>query len=174
MIDRMTRAVQAKPELYEEVEHNPSLTNEAYTIVGIVAVIAVIGGLLTNTFLEDRGLLDAVWSGVSVVGTYLLWSFLTYFVGTRFFGGTATWGEMQRTLGYAMTPQLLSFIPCVGFLAALWSLYLGYVAVRQGLDVDTGNALLTIVISFVLAFGAMMVLGIIFGVGAAGLDLITG
>lgn len=184
MVDRMMRALRGDVALYEEAESNPSLTQEAYTIVAIVAVINVVVGLLYGLFAGDIGaaLLAAIFSGVSVFVGYLIWSYLTWIIGTRVFNGTADVGELQRTLGYSMTPQILSgllgFIPglgaCLGIIPALWSLYLGIVAVRQALDFDTGKAVLTAGAAFVVQFIIFALIGTVLGVGAAGLGALTG
>jgi hypothetical protein len=174
MVDRMIRAAKAEVSLYEQVEHDRSLTQEAYTIVGIVAAISAVGALLTAFVTDVNPVVNAVWSFVSVFAGYFIWSFLTYFIGTNVFNGTATYGELQRTLGYAMTPQVLSFIPCVGLLAALWSLYLGIVAVRQALDFDTGKALLTAGLSLLVVIAIQIGIAAVLGIGAAGLGALTG
>ncbi len=178
MVDRMIRAAKADIELYEEVEHSPSLTQEAYTIVGIVAAISAIGAILIAFATTDGGaitaILTGVWQGISVFLGYFVWSYLTFFIGTNVFKGTADYGELQRTIGYAMTPQVLSFIPLVGLVASLWSLYLGFVAVRQALDVDNSKAALTIVISFVIQIVIFAAIGFVLGVGAFGAAALTG
>lgn len=181
MVDRMMRAARADVELYEEVEHTPALTQEAFTVVGLVAVISALGSLLWNMlFAATAGtgfgsvIIGAIWSAVSVLIGYFVWSYLTWFIGTRVFNGTAEVGELQRTLGYAYTPQVLSFIPCVGLLAALWSIYLGVVAVRQALDFDTTKAVLTAGAAFLVWFVISLVIGMVIGVGSAGLGAITG
>ena len=65
-------------------------------------------------------------------------------------GGTATWGELLRTIGFAQTPgvlQVLGIIPVLGglirFAVAIWVLIAGIIAIRQALDVGTGKAILT-------------------------------
>ncbi len=175
MVDRMIRAAKGDVNLYEEVEATPSLNQEAYTIVAIVAVINVVGVLLAGALTgEGSTIVGAIVSGLGVFLGYMAWAYLTYFIGTRVFNGTADAGELQRTIGYAMTPQILSFIPCVGFLASLWSLYLGVVAVRQALDFDTGKALMTAGLAFLAYLAIALVIGLIFGVGAAGANMLTG
>jgi hypothetical protein len=80
---------------------------------------------------------------------WLLWSVISYFVGTALFGGTATIGEMLRVIGFAYAPQMLAIIPCIGGLVgAIWSLIAGFIAIRQGLDLDDLRAFLTVVIGF--------------------------
>ena len=80
---------------------------------------------------------------------------MTYFVGTSLFGGEADLGEMLRVIGFAQAPQVLSifsFIPCVGWLISLagWvlSIYTGFLAVQEGLDLDTGKTIATVVIGW--------------------------
>ena len=173
MVERMIRAAKADIELYEEVEHNPSLTQEAYTIVGIVAAISAIGGILVALG-TGESILAGIWQGISVFLGYFVWSYLTFFIGTNVFNGIADYGELQRTIGYAMTPQILTFIPIVGFFAGLWSLYLGFVAVRQALDVDNTKAFLTVVIAFIIQVVIFTGIAIVLGVGAYSLSLVTG
>lgn len=177
MVDRMVRAAKGEVALYEEVESTPALTQEAYTIVGIVAAINVVVGLLYGVISGDIGaaVLTAVFSGITIFAGYLIWAYLTFFIGTRVFNGTADAGELQRTLGYAYTPQiltgLLNIIPvagqCLSIIPALWSLYLGFVAVRQGLDIDNGKAALTVVIAFVIQFVILALIGSVLGLGGA-------
>ena len=177
MVDRMIRAAKADIELYEEVEHSPSLTQEAYTIVGIVAAVSAIGGIIVGLATMDNSttaILSGIWQGVSVFLGYFVWSYLTFFIGTNVFKGTADYGELQRTIGYSMTPQVLSFIPIVGLVTGLWSLYLGFVAVRQALDVDNSKAALTIVIAFVIQIVIFTIIGVVLGVGAFGVASLTG
>ncbi len=166
MVDRMMRAVRADVSLYEEVEANPTYNQEALTIVGIIAVIAAVGGIGYNLILGSGtgGIISGIWSGVSVFIGYYAWSYLTYFVGTRMFNGTADVSELQRTLAYSMSPQVLSFIPIVGILAGLYSLYLGFIAVRQALDFDNQKALMTAGIAWLVWFVISFVItGVIAG-----------
>lgn len=171
MVDRMIRAVKADVSLYEEVEANPTYNQEALTIVGIIAVISAVlnvGLTLILSGFSVGGLLTALWAGLSVFVGYYAWSYLTFLIGTRMFNGTADVGELQRTLAYSMSPQILSFIPVVGFLTYLWSLYLGVVAVRQALDFDTTKALMTAGLALVIWIVISIAIGSVIGIiGAA-------
>ena len=67
-------------------------------------------------------------------------------------------GEMLRVLGFAQAPQLLtvfSFIPCLGVIialaAAIWSLIAGFIAIRQGLDIDNMQTAITVILSWLIA-----------------------
>lgn len=158
--DRMIRAVAADRELFEEVEHDPSATTEAMAVVALVAVAGGFGSLI--------GLLAAGRPGAAVLGLvvgvatqligWAVFSGVTYFIGSRLFDATATWEEVLRTLGFAYTPMLVGFIgwiPVLGglivFLAALWTLYLAYVAIRTALDITAAKTIATIVLSIIPA-----------------------
>lgn len=175
---RMKRAAMLDPTLYDEVEHDLSATNQAVTIVCALAVANGIAGLLGL-------ILGAVIGGSSGIGMsifliflgmiftvvgWVVWSYLTYWVGTTVFKGTATPGELLRTLGFAHTPAFLgivSFIPCLGALASLggmiWMIVAGVIAVRQALDIDTGQAVITVILAAIpllLFYGLITAIGI--------------
>ena len=108
---------------------------------------------------------------MALVG-YFIWSFICFFVGTRFMEGQAAdVSEVMRPLGYASAPQALaifSFIPCLGGLialvGALWSLVAGIIAVREALDFDTGKAVVTVVVGWIVVFFLSLLVGAIFGI----------
>lgn len=177
MVDRMIRATKADVSLYEEAEASPALQNEAITVVAIVAIVGALGTLVVGAATGDgigATLIGAIFQAIAVMAGYFLWSYIAFFVGTRLFNGTADYGEVLRTIGYAQSPNVLSFIPCIGFLAALWSLWLSIVAIRQALDFDTGKALLTSLVGFIAYIVILAIVGSIFGVGAAAVGTLTG
>jgi hypothetical protein len=178
MFNRVTRAAMLDVNLYEEVEADTSLNQEALIVVILVSILSGIGGFLQGVFSGDIGaaLLALVVGVVLGVVSYYIWAYVTYFVGTNLFGGTADAGELLRVLGYASGPRVLGvlgFIPCVGGLAgavgAIWALVAGVIAVREALDFDTTKAVLTVIIGWVIVFAISIVVGLVFGIGAAGL-----
>jgi hypothetical protein len=178
MFNRVTRAAMLDVGLYEEVEADTSLNQEALIVVVLVSILSGIGGFLQGVFRGDIGaaLLALVVGVVLGVVSYYIWAYVTYFVGTNLFGGTADAGELLRVLGYASGPRVLGvlgFIPCVGGLAgivgAIWALVAGVIAVREALDFDTTKAVLTVIIGWVIVFAISLVVGLVFGVGAVGL-----
>ena len=184
LVQRMIRAARLDAGVYEELEADRSATSQAATAVGIVAVCNGVGAALAAQFIArpegvpgPNPILALVGGVVGALVGWLIWSYVTYFVGTRFFGGTATPGELLRTIGFAQSPgvlNLLSFIPVVGGIVALvtgiWALVAGIVAVRQALDFDTGKAILTTVIGWIFLVIVIVLVSVLIG-GAIGLGM---
>jgi hypothetical protein len=156
LFERMQRAARLDPGLYNEVERDEEATAEAFYVVLLAAVASALGTLL-GSLGQGPGLIGAMSEVVTMVLNWVIWSCLTWFIGTRVFAGTATLGELLRTLGFAMSPGVLNvfgFIPCFGFFIRLgvflWLLAAGVVAVREALDFETGRALGTVVLGWVV------------------------
>ena len=177
MLDRVLRVVKLDKSVYAEVEADEMATSQAAIVVAVIAVLSAIGsGIGTLVSSGGQGFVMAFLS--AILGAFLgwlVWSVVTYFVGTSLFHGEATINEMLRVIGFAQAPRvlsLLSFIPCVGWLFSLagWllALYTGFLAIQEGLDLDTGETVATVVIGGVVAFIVSLVIGLIFGVGMVG------
>jgi hypothetical protein len=159
IINRMMRAARLEVALYEEVEADLSATNQALLVVVMVAVASGIGAALGASLSGTSavGLVGRLVSGLlsGLIG-WAVWSYVVYFVGTRFFGGTATYGELLRTLGFAESPSvllLLSFVPVVGgilsVVVGIWTLVSSFIGTRQALDIDNTKTFFTILIGAV-------------------------
>ena len=167
LLERMRGAALLDIPTYEEVEHDTSATGQAALVVGLVAIATAIAQVRAGAPGIVAGLVTAylgwaVWSGV----TYLIGSWL---------GGTATWGEMLRTIGFAQTPGILrvfGVIPVlrgvVLLIVVIWMLIAGIIAIRQALDFGTGKAILTAVIGIVLYMVVAFLLLAVTGVGLRG------
>jgi hypothetical protein len=165
--ERMMGAARVDPAIYTEVEHDTTATGQAAGVVAIVAICSAIGGAAGGPL----GMFSGV---VAALLGWLLWAGVTYLIGDKLLGGTATWGELLRALGFAQAPgvlYILAVIPFFGWLVrlvvGLWVLVCGIVALREALDFSTGKAILTAVLGWL----AMMILtaGLLtLGAGAAG------
>jgi hypothetical protein len=146
---RMMGAALLDINVYEEVEHDTTATSQAAAVVAIVAVCMAIGSVGRGTGGMISGLTAAL------IG-WAIWSGITYLIGANLFGGTATWGELLRTIGFAFSPGVLfvvGVIPILGALAmlavSLWILVSVIIAIRQALDFSTGKAVLTAVLGWI-------------------------
>jgi hypothetical protein len=148
--DRMKGAAMLDIATYEEVEHDGNLTTQAAIVVLIAAMARGVGG-----FNDENGIIVGV---VAALFSWLVWAGITYLIGDKLLKGTATWGELLRTLGYAQAPAVLfvfGFIPVVGNIigavVGIWLLVTGIVAIRQALDFDTGKAIITAFLGWLVA-----------------------
>jgi len=149
VVDRMRGAALLDIATYEEVEHDADATGQAAIVVVIVAVCAAIGAVW-------RGGPSIIIAPVGAVLSWLLWSAITYVIGDKLLGGTATWGELLRTLGFAQAPGVLlifGIVPILGGIVRVvvwvWMLLTSIVAIRQALDFSTGKAIVTALLGWV-------------------------
>jgi hypothetical protein len=172
LTDRMVRAARLDTAVYNEVEADVDATGQALTVVVIAAVASGIGVALSAAL---AGRQTAIVGGLigSVVTELIGWaifSFVMYFVGTRFFGGTASYGELLRTTGFAYTPTILlifRFIPFLGgiitIIVGIWRIIAAYIAVREALDLDNAKTIGTVVVGLIgyliVAFIVSAILG---------------
>lgn len=164
LLRRMKGAAMLDVGVYEEVEADESATTQAAIVVAIVAVAGAIGG-------AGQGGAGIIGGVIAAIVGWLLWAGITYLIGDKLFGGTATWGELLRTIGFAQAPgvlYVLAIIPILGWVArivvALWVLVAGIIAIRQALDFSTGKAVLTALLGWLAVMAVTVVLG---GLGAA-------
>ena len=151
MLERVIGVFKLDVNVFEEIEHDQGATGQAATIVAIVALLAALGSGIGASFSDGNFFLSFISTLIWTFVGWIVWSAVTYFVGTSLFGGVADMGEMLRVIGFAFAPQILGIIPCIGGLVGgIWSLIAGFVAVRQGLDLDNTKAFLTILIGFVV------------------------
>jgi hypothetical protein len=167
----MIRAARLEVPLYEEVEADTTATNQGLLVVVLGSLATGIGSAIGTGMSGSGNPSGGLISGViSALISWAVWSYVVYLVGTRFVGGTATYGEMLRTLGFAEAPSILlilNFIPVLGQLLSLivfiWTIVTGFIATRQALDIDNGKTVLAIVLGIVALIVVFAVLSAIFG-----------
>lgn len=159
IFDRMKRAAMLDVNVYEAVEADRSATSQAAAVVAMVAVAQAIGS-------AGEGATGIIGGLVAALLGWLVWAGVTYLIGDKLLGGTATWGELLRTLGFAQSPGVLAvfaLVPVVGglirFVIAVWILIAGIIAIRQALDFSTGKAVLTAVIGWLALAIPLMIIG---------------
>jgi hypothetical protein len=167
IVDRMIGAARLDVPTYEEVEHDESLTAQAALVVAIAAVARALGGL-------DGGSAHILSGLMTALSMWLVWAGITYLIGDKLLGGTATWGELLRTLGFAQAPGVLAILGVIGPLSvpteivvSIWLLVTGIVAIRQALDFSTGKAILTAVLGWLSAMLVVILIALAIGGMAA-------
>ena len=148
--ERALGAAKLDVSVFEEVEADTTATMQAAGVVAIAAVAQAIAA-------SSGGAGRVIGSLIGALIAWLIWSAVTYFVGVTLFKGTATVGELLRTLGFAQAPgvlYVLAILPVLGGLIALiiaiWILIAGIIAIRQALDISTGKAVITAIVGWIV------------------------
>lgn len=170
MLERIMRILRLDAKVFREIEEDPNATVQAGIIVVVVSLLSAIGsGIAARTFFGSF-----FWElFVGVAFAWVLWAVVTYFVGTSLFQGKSSIEGMLRVLGYARIPGVLgffSFIPCVGWIAALagavLSLIAGVLAISEAMDFDMGKAIITVLIGWAVYLLLSILLAPVIGVSA--------
>lgn len=136
--DRMIRAARLDVQVYEEVEADRDATGQAMIVVVLSSLAAGVGSV-------GSGAVQGIVVGtIAALIGWLVWAFLTYFIGTRLLPEPQTkadYGELLRAIGFASSPGLIRVLGIIPFLSAIaflvagiWMLIAMVIAVRQALD----------------------------------------
>ena len=166
-----SRVFQLDVPTFEQIEHDTTATGQAAGIVAVAAVCQAIGRSISATIYGGGVGVGLLVTLVAAFIGWVVWSALTYWIGTSLFDGEADLGEMLRVIGFAQAPLVLAIIPCFGTLVGgLWVLVAGFIAIRQGLDLNNAKTLITIIIGFV----AYIVIATIGGIFTGGMSALPG
>jgi uncharacterized membrane protein len=169
VLSRVIRVLTFDLTVFQEVEDDTTATQQAWAVVVIAAVASGIGAAI-GSLIGGGGfgglILGLIASPILALIGYFLWAFVTSWVGVNMFQAQTDFEEMQRVIGFAYAPNVLgivSFIPCIGWLislaASLYALVLSVMAVKEGLDVDWPQAIITCIIGWVVNFILVSVIG---------------
>jgi hypothetical protein len=179
MINGIIRAIKLDATFYEEVEQDPSYNQDSLMVVILASLLGGLGGLIGTAMAGDilKAIIAFIVAVILTLIGFFLWVWVATLVGTRLFKGTGQFDNVKRAMGFAYAPQLLnilSFIPCLGGIIALvaWvlSVIAGVKAVRQSLNQDNTNAILTVIVSAIVVFLVIAAIGAVLaaiGIGAA-------
>jgi len=170
MIQRMIRAARLEVALYEEVEQDTGATLQAMGVVLLASLAAGIGSISVG------GLGGLVTGAASALVGWLLWAFITYFIGTRLFPTPqtqATYGQLLRTIGFSSSPGVIRVLglisPLAGpvfLVAAAWMLVAMVIAVRQALDyTSTWRALGVVAVGWLIQMVVFLGIALVTGGG---------
>ncbi|MEZ5175467.1 MAG: YIP1 family protein [Acidimicrobiia bacterium] len=159
MLRNALRAVLLDVDFYNRAEIDTRVTWQAGLIVIVASGFAAVGSAVA---LDDASVVATVAGGVLTgITGWILWSLASWLIGTRVFGGEATFGAMLRVIGFAFTPLAIGIVPWLGFPGAAWMLVAAVVAFREGLDISTAKAIATMAIGWGLWLGTTVLLNIV-------------
>ena len=172
--ERIIGAAKLNVGVYEEVEADTQATGQA---AGVVLLSSLSGGI-GSLGLGATGVGGIIAGSLAALLSWIIWAFLTYFIGTRLLPEPQTHanvGQLMRTLGFAQSPGLMRLfggVPGIGPLVlavvSVWMLVAMVIAVRQALDyASTWRAVGVCLIGWVvIIIPALVVLSL--GSGASG------
>jgi len=161
MFFRIFRALKLDVTLYEEVEEREDLNIESWLIILAICLVNAFFVMIFFLFTQ-AGFWETILTVISTAMTFII-SFLVsvstiWVVGSKIFGGMASFGELRRSFSYANLPLLFGWIPCINILVIFWYLATSFVAVRQSMDISNGRTIVVILVASFLAFIPMMCL----------------
>jgi hypothetical protein len=165
MIERFFRAMRLDSVFYREAAEDASLDRESTLLVILVALIASLGEVTGEggSWLAYLGTLAN-----SILLGWLLWAVVAWFIGRNVMDGEGSLGGMLRVLAYASVPRLLgifSGIPLIGWVfglaAGVMSLIASIIAIREGMSVDTGKAVIIALLGALFYIAVSVLIGIL-------------
>ena len=153
LINRLTRVVRFDATVYREIAGDQNAMGQAIVVVLAASVLNAVGAV-------RAGLLFAVIALVAGVIAFVLYSAVAAGVSRAMFQGKTDFQEMARTLGFTYVWNalgLLGLVPLlggiIGFIAWIAAIVSGVLALREAAEFDTGKAVITMIISGIVAFG---------------------
>ncbi len=167
----LRNALTLNAHFYENTRNTPKNRRIALNIVILAALSRAVGTaviLLINLATLPVLIIVLLTDALSLVVGYYFWTFTIWKIGQWLKPIDPTYSELLSPIGFAYAPQVLNFltlIPLLGrpieLILAVWSLLAVIIAVRQGLDISTGKAVLISLMGWPLvqlAIGSIQVL----------------
>lgn len=168
-------------EVFSEVENDTSFTSTAWLIVAVVSFLNNLGGRAS----ADIGswILGAIIGTVLSIIGFALAAFIIDLIGRTVFNAKVTFDELVRTLGLAYVWNVVGFLGVLGVISSTLvclvspALFVGFIlgliawflAVKEALDLEWIQTIVTVVIGWVVLLVFYFITGAILAVlGLAG------
>lgn len=174
--DRIVGVLKLSSGTFAEIAADHTATVQAMVIVGTVAVaimfggaigsalvdgssynIPITGGVLSGSATSSEALDVLVASLLNTLGFWIVATAIISILGNLVFQGNGDLYEIVRIVGFAQAPRVLSlfsFIPCFGVLVVVaglvWSAAVTFIGVREGLELQKGQAFLTVMAAYTI------------------------
>ena len=170
LMNRIIRASKLDVHLYEEVEADTGATVQAMGVVVLSSVAAGIGSI------TQAGLGGILMGTILALLGWVVWAYLTYFIGTKILPEPQTRTnptELLRTIGFSSSPGLIRIAGIIPGLAgivfigaSIWMMVAMVIAVRQALDYkSTFRAIGVCVIGWIIQ---LLILALLFSLVGGG------
>lgn len=183
-MDRIISALTFKSGVYGEVEHDSSFTTTAWIIVAIVSFLNALGSGSSDNILN--WLINALGGAVFAIIGFAIAAFVIDLVGRTVFRAESSFNEVVRTVGLAYVWQVFGVLGALGVFIPLlvcitgpvkfiaWILWVisAFIAIKEALDLEWLQTIITVVLGWVAFFIVVFIGGLILSaLGLAGAAL---
>lgn len=183
--DRIISAFTFRSEVYKEVERDTAFTNTAWLLVIVIGFLNQLVARASGNVL--KWLIGSVLGTIGVVVGFAVGAFIINWVGRTVFNADVTFEEVVRTLGLAYVWNIvgvlgiLRIVPLLACLAtpvALLALVLGliawFVAVKEALDLDWTQTIVTVILGWIALFVIRLITKAVLGLMGLGVAALGG
>lgn len=163
MLNRTARAAILDRKVFTEVFFDDDAMADAAVVVSLVGALTYLGALLWHGILGAFSLVGMLQLVLVSVAMWLILGFATWFAASRLFGSTNRPQTLIAMQGLAVLPLILDIFG--GLLATaglIWYLVVLVVATREGTDLPTKEAAVSVLIGFAAAVVIRALLGVPF------------
>jgi hypothetical protein len=149
ILQRLHRLAKRDLTVLSEIRYNPKVNAEAALIVVSVSIIAALSAAIpSGNFLGTL----TVRFVAGILLNWGLWSYVTLFMLTNFYGIDADFWQLARLIGYANLPMALAILAIFGCLGTLvaslaWviALVMAFFVIREAYELSTERAIMATV-----------------------------
>ena len=186
LIERIIGAFTFRKGVYAEVEKDTTFTTTAWILVAVVAFLNQLGSQATSNLVN--WLLGAIVGTVFAVIGFAVGALVVNWVGRILFNADVTFDELVRTLGLAYVWQVIGVIGVLAafsealscllapvmVIAAILMVIAWFVAVKEALDLEWVQTIVTAILGWVALVVIMIVAGAVLGLLGLGAAAVGG
>jgi hypothetical protein len=186
LIERIIGAFTFRKGVYAEVEKDTTFTTTAWILVAVAAFLNQLGSQATSHV--GNWLLGAVVGTVFAVIGFAVGALVINWVGRTVFNADVTFEELVRTLGLAYVWQVVGVIGVLAAFSEALSCVLApvmviavilmviawFVAVKEALDLEWVQTIVTVILGWVALVVIMIVAGVVLGLLGLGAAAVGG
>lgn len=188
LMNRVVGVFTFRRDVFREVEQDKSFTSTAWLIVVVVSLLNQLGSLGDSTAAGiGNWILGAIVGAIFAVLGFALAAFVIGVVGKSVFKADVSFDELVRTLGLAYVWNVIGFLGILGVIStallcivspaviigALLGLIAWFIAVKEALDLDWLQTIITVVLGFIVIVVVNLIAGAVLGlIGIAGASIL--
>jgi hypothetical protein len=172
LTDRIMAALTFRKEVYAEVEKDPTFTQTAWMIILVSTFLAQFGSAASAARTTEGGFI--AWLLGTFVGTifgiigFAVGAYVIVLVAKSLFNADVDFDEIVRTLGLASIWRSFGVLNAVGlgfftFLASLAAIAAWVIALKEALDLEWFQTIITIVIFVIVMVIMSVIAGFVLG-----------